>query len=137
MEAFRRHLSQIYNGAPSNLFSTDPSRQQHHLVKSRIFARLAMLSLYDVGLTLIAIAALPLAYILQLWLRPAYREKRYSRLPPGPEPHWLYGTELPTLYPWRYFEKWTQQYQGSEKDSGLITIWKGREPIVVVGRVRP
>jgi cytochrome P450 len=54
---------------------------------------------------------------------------QYSRLPPGPTPHWLSGTPIPAKAPWRYF------YQQSLKYGPLVTFWIGRTPVVVCNNV--
>lgn len=71
---------------------------------------------------------------LYFWLTRPCAQAKYARLPPGPKPHWLLGNELPSKYPWRYFEELTKQY-GDKGGEGCITLWQGQTPLVVVGRV--
>jgi hypothetical protein len=81
------------------------------------------------GLTLLLAGAL-----LYVWVTRPCAQAKYARLPPGPKPHWLLGNELPSKYPWRYFEQLTKEY-GDQGGEGCITIWQGQTPLVVVGRV--
>ncbi|KAJ7710528.1 cytochrome P450, partial [Mycena rosella] len=59
------------------------------------------------------------------------REKlrRYSGLPPGPRGHWLLGNTIPTVFSYRKFEEWTQEF------GSVFSLRQGTKVIVVIGRV--
>ncbi|KAL8293231.1 hypothetical protein RQP46_000925 [Phenoliferia psychrophenolica] len=47
-------------------------------------------------------------------------------LPPGPEPG-FFGNKIPQPYAWRWFERLTEEF------GPLVTVWIGRNPVVIVG----
>lgn len=53
----------------------------------------------------------------------------YSKLPPGPKPHYLQGNQIPPL-PWLWYHQLGKQY------GPLVTIWEGRIPVVVCNSVK-
>lgn len=57
------------------------------------------------------------------------RRAKYSKLPPGPKPHFIYGNNIENLYPWRFFYRLSKEY------GPVLTVWQGRKPLVVISDV--
>lgn len=57
------------------------------------------------------------------------RRAAFSRLPPGPPAHFLFGNQVPKL-PWKYYHRLSQEY------GPLVTIWEGLRPVVICNTMR-
>lgn len=66
------------------------------------------------------------AWLLQQW---SIRKRKYSQLPPGPQPSLLWGNKIAPLYSWRQF------YEISKQHGPLITLWNGTQPLIVCSSV--
>ena len=75
-------------------------------------------------IALVALGVLAAAAFLEVKQR-----RLRAFLPPGPKPHWLRGTALPSTYSWRALAEIAHQF------GGVATVWQGRTPLVVVGSV--
>ena len=59
----------------------------------------------------------------------AGRQRSSGVLPPGPSPTWALGNRIPAEHPWRWFESLLERYGVS----GLVAVWIGTRPLIVVG----
>ncbi|KAK9898731.1 cytochrome P450 [Cystobasidium minutum MCA 4210] len=74
----------------------------------------------------VCVAGLLLSWVLQQY---TLHKKKYARLPPGPQPHPLWGNKIAPLYSWRQFYGISKQY------GPLMTLWSGTKPLVVCSSV--
>ncbi|KAF9527922.1 cytochrome P450 [Crepidotus variabilis] len=83
-----------------------------------------MNSLFD----LTTIAAFSLSFTLFAVIR-QWLTRKILPLPPGPSGNLIFGTSIPSSFPYRHFEKLTQEY------GPMISFRQGLTTVVVIGRL--